>query len=314
MTNFLAPSGSSDSEATRASAGKSAKSPKPPKTPRRRASDKPAGQTSSRGAGCLAPLLNLLSILLVILALLSAVVMVLVFQFPGMLAYIPYGGAFMPATQSVSAQVVAVPTLVGPTNSAQFPTLPPVWTPTDTPTVTPSPLPGTSSPAPSGTVTFPTYTSTFTPTPTSTATRLPGTGTRTGPTPKPTFTRAPNNAAFTLQPGSPTYLANFINTSGCNWFGIVGRAFGLDNNPVINLTVHLEGGGINTDVLTGTGPSALGPGSYQIPISDHPIATTDVYQVQLRYNTGTAASNVFSIQTYGDCTKNLVMVNFVQNH
>ncbi len=116
---------------------------------------------------------------------------------------------------------------------------------------------------------------------------------------------------YVLQPGSPTYLSNFLNTAGCNWFGIVGRAFGLDGNPVINLTVHLEGGGINTDVLTGTGPSALGPGGYEITISDHPIDTTDTYRIQLRNNSGNLLSDIYSIRTYGDCPRNLVLVNFV---
>jgi hypothetical protein len=119
---------------------------------------------------------------------------------------------------------------------------------------------------------------------------------------------------YTLQAGSPTYFTNFVNTSACNWFGIVGRAFGMDGNPVINLTVHLEGGGIVMDVLTGSGPSAIGPGAYQIPLSDHPIDTTDTYRVQLRNNTGTNQSDVFAIRTFGDCSRNLVMVNFFQNH
>ena len=159
---------------------------------------------------------------------------------------------------------------------------------------------------------LPTYTATFTPSPTATATKPSPTPTKTGPTPKPTFT--PSKFRYTLQPGSPTYLANFLNTSGCNWFGIVGRVFGLDSNPVINLTVHLEGGGVNADVVTGSGPSALGPGGYQIPLADHPIDTTDTYHVQLRNNTGTNLSDVYSIRTYGDCPRNMVMVNFTQNH
>ena len=109
-------------------------------------------------------------------------------------------------------------------------------------------------------------------------------------------------------------MANFLNTSGCNWFGIVGRVFGLDSNPVINLTVHLEGGGVNADVVTGSGPSALGPGGYQIPLADHPIDTTDTYHVQLRNNSGVIQSDTYSIRTYGDCLRNMVMVNFTQNH
>ncbi len=181
-----------------------------------------------------------------------------------------------------------------------------------TPTVTSTPAPGTPSQEPSATLAVPTYTATWTATPTPFAKKPSPTPTKTGPTPKPTNTRSV--FAFNLQPGSPTYLSNFLNTSGCNWFGIVGRAFGLDSTPVINLTVHLEGGGISADVVTGSGPSALGPGGYQIPIADHPIDTTDTYHIQLRNNTGTPLSDIYAIRTFGDCAKNTVMVNFTQNH
>jgi hypothetical protein len=119
---------------------------------------------------------------------------------------------------------------------------------------------------------------------------------------------------YTIQPGNPSYLSNFLNNQGCNWFGFVGRAFNHDGDPVINLIVHLEGGGIIVDVLTGSGSAALGPGGYEIPVADHPIATTDVYRIQLRANTGTALSVIYVIPTFAECTKNIVMVNFVQNY
>ncbi len=310
MTQLPSPSESSDADATLVATGKPtkpAKPPKPPKAPRRRASDKAAGPFGGRWAGCLAALFNVLAALFLLLSVLGVLAVVAVYN--GALAYVPGGSAYLPPTEPVIIRVAALPTLPGGTALVQFPTLPPEWTPTITPTITLTPLPGTASPVPSGTLAVPPYTATHLPTPTATATRR-----FTGPTPKPTFTRAPNNYTFTLQPGSPTYLTNFINTSGCNWFGIVGRAFGLDGNPVINLTVHLEGGGINADTVTGSGPSAMGPGSYELPISDHPIQTTNTYQVQLRNNTGTNLSDVYAIPTYGDCSKNLVMVNFAQNH
>jgi hypothetical protein len=145
-----------------------------------------------------------------------------------------------------------------------------------------------------------------------TATDRPPTATSTGPT--PTATGTLSAFRYTLQSGNPTYLLNFLNDQGCNWFGMFGRAFGRDGNPVINLTVHLEGGGLNVDALTGSGSAALGPGAYQIPIADHPIETIDVYHIQLRDNTGTPLSDIYSIPTFGDCDKAMVMVNFAQNH
>ncbi len=308
MTNLPASADSPAPDETQISTkGKKAKAPK---TPKRRANGKAPRRMPAWVAGVGAAIFNFLAALFLLLSLLSALAVAAVFN--GVLAYIPGGSAYMPPTEPAIALLLSPPTSPAGTPGIQFPTLPPVWTPTITPTVTLTPLPGTPTPEPSGTLAFPTYTDTFTPSPTATATRPTPTRTPSGPTPKPTFTRAPTN--YTLQSGSPTYLANFINTSGCNWFGIVGRAFGLDGNPVINLTVHLEGGGINADTVTGSGPSSLGPGSYQFPISDHPIETSDTYRIQLRNNTGTNLSDIYTIVTHGDCSKNLVMVNFVQNH
>ena len=45
--------------------------------------------------------------------------------------------------------------------------------------------------------------------------------------------------AFTLQNGSPTYLSNFLNTAGCNWFGFAGRAFALDDTAFAVLVIQV---------------------------------------------------------------------------
>jgi hypothetical protein len=291
MTNFQPATGGSAMEDTQVAAV-TPKAPKPKRAP---------GQAS----GCLGAIFNLLTLLFVLLTCLSASAVVALFQTPSPLSFVLGGSSYIPATDPALAQVLYTPTSPGGTPGVSFPTLPPVWTPTDTPTITATPMPGTPSPEASDTQAVPTYTATGTATPTRTATKR-------GPTPKPTITQS--KFQYNLQPGTPQYLANFINTSGCNWFGIVGRVFGLDGNPVINLTVHMEGGGINADVVTGSGPSALGPGGYQIPISDHPIDTADTYKVQLRMNTGTQISDTYAVRTFGDCNKNLVLVNFTQNH
>ena len=87
--------------------------------------------------------------------------------------------------------------------------------------------------------------------------------TPTGPTPTPTRTRSP--FPFTLQNNSPVYLRNFANTAGCNWLGIAGQAFDLSGNPIQNLIVHLEGGGLNYDVVTGAPQfTAYGPAGYEL--------------------------------------------------
>jgi hypothetical protein len=273
----------------------------------RSATPRPARQAAG---GCSAALFNSLALLLVVFSCLIAMAVGALFQFPGVLQAIPGGSALMLRTMPAVAQrlFTATPGAGGP-GGRLYPTLPPLWTPSETPTVTGTPLPATETAIPSSTSAFPSSTPTRTKTPTPTRPRP----TRAGPTPLPSATRSP--FSYTLQAGSPTYLTNFLpDPSGCGWMGIGGRAFGMDGNPVINLTVHMEGGGLNMDTLTGSGPQGLGPGSYKITISDHPIDTTDTYRVQLRNNTGVNLSDVYAIRTYGDCAKNLIMVNFFQNH
>lgn len=273
------------------------------------------------GIGCLGQVLNLLSTLLFLGTALVLAVVVLLFNFPGVLRFVPGGSAYMPPTAPAVAQVIQLPSLLtatpGPSptldpDSAEYPTLPPEWTATHTPTVTNTPLPRTATVEPTETQPRATRTPTVTQTPTTTPTRTP-TNTPAGPTPTATNTRSPQ--AYTLQNGSPTYLANFLpNGQGCKWFGIVGRAFALDDSAVIGLTVKVRAG--DTDlpaVQTGSFPD-IGVGGYQVYLNDHPIATTDVYKIQLFNNSGTALSEQYSLTTFGDCTKNLVMVNFVQNH
>jgi hypothetical protein len=270
-----------------------------------------------RPTGRLSGLLNCLTLAILLLTCLGALVFVVLFQAPGLLLnYIPTGSTYLPLPVPATAVVLILPSPlpISTDESGQpvYPTFPPTWTPEDTPTVTQTPGPATASAIPSGTAAVVTDTPVPSQTLPPTATEPPPTATSTGPTPTATATQSAFR--FTLQPGNPTYLSNFLNNQGCNWFGIVGRAFGSDGEPIINLTVHLEGGGLNVEALTGSGSAALGPGGYQIPIADHPIATTDTYRIDLRNNTGQPWSDVYVVPTFGECTKNMVMVNFVQNH
>jgi hypothetical protein len=253
-------------------------------------------------SGCVGALFNVLSVLLVLLTFASAGVAAALFQYPNLVALIPPPGAWVIPTQPVL--LAGIPTLAPPGTEAAgtpdeaFPTLPPEWTATHTPTATRTPKPATETPV-------------ATTTRAGTSVAPGGTVTPGGPTPTPTRTRSAY--PYTLQNNSATYLANFINGAGCSWFGLAGQAFGLDGKPIIGLTVHLEGDGLSLDALTGSQP-AIGPGGYEIPLGNHPVETSDIYTIELRNNTGTALSNAIVVETFGDCARNLVLINFVQNH
>jgi hypothetical protein len=95
--------------------------------------------------------------------------------------------------------------------------------------------------------------------------------------------------------------------------GIAGQVFNLSNQPLIGHLVHLEGGGLNYDAVTGSKP-AYGSSGYELPINDHAVQTTNVYRVQLRNQSNAPLSDTYVINTSSACNQNLILVNFVQNH
>ncbi len=254
---------------------------------------------SRRGSKALNPVFNVLSMLLLVMSCISLLCVGALFAVPGLIP-----ASLQPATEPFIF-VVALSPIVPATNTSGgpvVPTFPATWTPTATPlpsaippTRTPSPIPSDTEPGPTRTPSR-----TLTPTPTN-----------TGPTPTASKTRSPN--PWTLQPGSPAYLKNTANTAGCNWMGITGQAIDLLGKPVLGYSVHLDGGGLTVDAVTGAKP-AVGPGGYEIVLSDHPIETTNTYRVQLRNASGQPLSDTYVIPTFGECDKNWILVNFVQNH
>jgi hypothetical protein len=189
-------------------------------------------------------------------------------------------------------------------------TLPPSETPTATIEVsdTPTIVPDTDTPAPTATddqtqiAQLTASVATNTPLPTNTS--------------APTFTPTKTLSAFpfVVQGGGAAPISNFANSAGCNWMGIAGQAFSLDGNPIIGYVVHLQGGGLNQDSTTGT-KTAYGPGGYEFFLNNRPVQSTDEFKVQLFNETGKIPlSDVVLVDTFADCSKNLLLVNFVQNH
>ncbi len=266
--------------------------------------------TPKRSSSSLAgALFNALAVLLVVLSVLCLGSVALIFAAPGVVP-----PEFRVATEPT---VIAIPTasftpVLSPTSLV--PTVPPTWTPRFTPTDTTTPLPSdtpTNTPTRTNTPTLTvtpskTLTPTITLTPSKTWTLSP-----TGPTPTRTRTLAP--FPYVLQNGRPTYMANWANTAGCNWLGIAGQVFDLNGRAVQGLYVHQEGGGLVQDGPTGSKPQ-YGTGGYEIFLADHVFNSTNEFKVQLRDGAGNQISDWYTITTYEDCNKNLILLNFVQDH
>ncbi|MDX1437865.1 MAG: hypothetical protein R3335_13725 [Anaerolineales bacterium] len=194
------------------------------------------------------------------------------------------------------------------------PTLPPTRPP---PTATPVPrqtLPPTFTPEPPTETPVPTITPTEGPTLT--------------PSPSPTLfvlisqtpvaiTEPPDtsNVAFELK-GDILAIQNFARQDlGCNWMGVAGHAFDLSGNVLTGITVQLGGSLAGTPVdilsLTGTAPQ-YGSGGYEFTLADRPIASTGTLFIQLLDQTGLPLSDQVFLDTFEDCERNLILVDFQQ--
>ena len=184
--------------------------------------------------------------------------------------------------------------IVLPTSTHTPRPLPPTWT------LTPSPTPApTNTPRP---------TNTFAPT-------LTTIGEATD-TPGPTSTPGP--MSFELQPGDPQAIPARVYHPGigCNFMGVSGQALDVRDNAVEGMVVQLGGtleGRTFATQTTLTGLVLSSDGRYEFTIADHPITSKNTLWVQLLDQSGLVSMSAkIYFDTFDDCERNLIIVNFRQ--
>ena len=137
------------------------------------------------------------------------------------------------------------------------------------------------------------------------------------PTAAPTATPTAFDVTYVLQPGSPVYLDNFAHPAeGCNWQGVAGQVFDAQGQPVLNLIVKVNGTWNESEVarigVTGmvTG-LPYGPGSYEIVLGNKAVVSKTPLMLQIFNQDQEPLTEPLSITTKANCTKNLLIVNFV---
>lgn len=176
--------------------------------------------------------------------------------------------------------------------------------PTNTPPVLPSP---------------------FTPTPTSTATAtpeliptntpvlvVPGGTEEVEPTPTRFGDAAGTPATgsgfrYTLQAGSPVAT---IYIPGCDYMGVSGRVFDANGDGVNGLIIRIEGPTGAIDTFTDTINDQ--DGSYEAQLAAAPVVTTGDWLVQVLSESGDALSDEIVFDTFAECNRNLILINFVE--
>jgi hypothetical protein len=121
---------------------------------------------------------------------------------------------------------------------------------------------------------------------------------------------------YVLQSGTPAWLPNlYAPEAGCNWLGIGGQVFDNEGQAKPTLVVEVSGTfeGMNVDDLSLTGIApAYGPGGYEIILADHVAASYGTLKIQLKDLLGNQLSEMIPFNTYSDCNKNLILINFVR--
>jgi hypothetical protein len=122
---------------------------------------------------------------------------------------------------------------------------------------------------------------------------------------------------FVLHPGDPVAINNIGHQElGCNWMGVAGRAFDLSGAPIEQGLFVQLGGTLNEEPVEMLGMlgmvSTYGPGSYEFVLGDTPVASTQELWVQLFDQAMLPLSEQIYFDTFEDCDKNLILINFNQ--
>lgn len=131
-------------------------------------------------------------------------------------------------------------------------------------------------------------------------------------TPTPTATpKAPFTATV-------TYIDSTIihPEAGCNWQGIAGTIVDAKNADMIGITIRVTGfyNGKTKNELTVSGIApAFGKSGFEFFLSAVPISSDGLLQIQILDQAGLPLSSIIEIDTFSDCSKNLVLVKFKKN-
>lgn len=208
--------------------------------------------------------------------------------------------------------VLAGCTLVPSRKASEAPTpIPcPTCEPVNCPTAEPTAEPPLEFPTPE-----PTEEPTAEPTLEPTATEVPATATAV-PTLAPTVTATAVPMPYSIQANTPVYLQNFAHpAAACKWMGVAGQAFDKGGKTVNNLVVEVSGtvDGKPFSQITLTGlAAAYGPGGYEIPLDGKALDSTGALQVALYDLAGKPLIAPFTFDTFADCQKNLILINFAE--
>lgn len=153
---------------------------------------------------------------------------------------------------------------------------------------------------------------------TATATQSPGLTPTI--TPAPTFTVTITSTSeplpFQLNKDPEVFSSALLRPElGCEWLVVAGQVWDLTGEEIPRLTLHLFGelAGYTIDqyMISGSAP-VYGESGYEFALENMVVDSEDSLYIQLEDTNGLALSHPYAIETFADCQKNLILVNFKQ--
>ena len=149
---------------------------------------------------------------------------------------------------------------------------------------------------------------------------MEGTPIQTEQVPVSTATLTPMGDYLFAVKGSPVGMTNttFHPTMDCNWQGVAGKVTDIQGKAVSNLAIHLtgtyNGKAVDQTTLSGGAAKWIGDGGYEIvlQVGSAPIDSTGMLTIQIEDSSYIPLSAPITFDTYADCSKNLILINFQQ--
>jgi len=136
-------------------------------------------------------------------------------------------------------------------------------------------------------------------------------------TPTVTLTPTPEILPFILF-GEPEFMSSALIRPqlDCDWLVIAGQVWDLQGDPVTDsISVHLfgelNGYAVEQFGLPGT-EKAYGESGYEFALEGFVVDSEDSLYIQLVDANNLPLSHPYLLQTFDDCQKNLILVNFKQ--
>jgi hypothetical protein len=134
----------------------------------------------------------------------------------------------------------------------------------------------------------------------------------------PTKTGTPTDAPKAPFSATVTYIASTIihPDAACAWQGIGGTVVDASNADILRMTISLSGtydGKTKNELTVSSIAPAYGKSGYEFFLGTVPISSKGELYLQLLDQAGLPLSKKIYIDTFNDCSKNLVLVRLKKN-